>query len=141
MMNRLELHRRAVELLGQEFVRHGFKVDAAEPETASQTFVVHKLTKHRVKVKSSRDFRYNYILKKHMKPHGSLIVGFVHFVTGEDPHLYLIRSTEWLTPSDLLRSRDYPGLASDPEYGLQLSRKNVPLLEQYSFDRIVSTLQ
>lgn len=140
MMNRVELHRRAVKLLRSEFVRHGFEVDTTKPETASQTFVVHNLAKYRVKVKSSRDFNYNYILKAHMNPHKSLIIGFVHFVTGECPHLYLIRSTEWLAPGNLLKSRNYRGLASHPEYGLQLSRKNIGLLQQYSFNRIVSTL-
>ena len=139
-MNKLEMHRKAVDLFISEFQKHGFKIDQTAAESAGETFIARRKNKYTVKVKSSTDYRYNFILKKHIQPHGSLYVGFVHFLTGGNPHLYLIKSTEWLSPNQLLKSRDYPGLASEPEYGLQLSRRNLPLLEQHSFNRIVSTL-
>jgi hypothetical protein len=37
-------------------------------------------------------------------------------------------------------SRDYEGKKSKPEWGLNLSRRTIPLLEQYRFERNVSLL-
>jgi hypothetical protein len=62
------------------------------------------------------------------------------FFEGQRPQLYLIRSTEWKNPTSLLKSRDYPGKKSDPEWGITLSKKNMPLLAQFEFDKIVKSL-
>ena len=39
----------------------------------------------------------------------------------QPPDLYLIPATAWLSPSALLVDRDYFGLKSKPEWGVQLS--------------------
>jgi len=54
--------------------------------------------------------------------------------------LFLIPSTVWAQPTDLFVSRDYEGLKSKPEWGLNLSQKNLPLLEPYRFPQKVSLM-
>jgi hypothetical protein len=60
---------------------------------------------------------------------------------GQPPDLYLIPATEWLSPNALLVDRDYVGLKSKPEWGVQLSGRTRPLLAPYRFDAAVSLYQ
>lgn len=45
----------------------------------------------------------------------------------------MIPSMAWNEPNALLVDREYQGLKSKAEYGLNLSKKNLPLLEDYLF--------
>jgi len=47
---------------------------------------------------------------------------------------YLIPSKGWETENGLFRNRDYIGLKSKPEYGLNVSKKNITLLDKYKFN-------
>ena len=62
------------------------------------------------------------------------------FVDREQARFYLIPSPSWQTSDALLNDRDYEGLKSKPEYGLNISRKNLPLLERFAFHEIVRDL-
>jgi hypothetical protein len=57
------------------------------------------------------------------------------------PELYLIPSTEWARPNTLLVSRDYDGKRSKPEWGINLSQKNLPLLAKFSFQSVATRLK
>lgn len=59
----------------------------------------------------------------------------------QDPILYLIPSIAWKKPNALFVSRDYIGLESKPEWGLNLSQKNMHYLEQYTFSNMLPKLQ
>ena len=56
------------------------------------------------------------------------------------PSLYLIPSIAWNQPDSLLVSRDYEGKKSRPEWGLNISEKNLPLLERFPFDEVVKQI-
>ena len=45
------------------------------------------------------------------------------FEDGMIPKSYLIHSMEWSVENDLFRDREYKGLKSKPEYGLNISKK------------------
>jgi hypothetical protein len=47
----------------------------------------------------------------------------------------------WRSPNSLIVSRDYEGLASEPEWGLNLSGRSMPLLGEYAIARIVRSLE
>jgi hypothetical protein len=55
------------------------------------------------------------------------------------PETYLIPAIAWKTPSSLLCDKDYEGLKSKPEYGLNLSKKNLPLLREFMIEEILMT--
>ena len=47
----------------------------------------------------------------------------------------------WNYHNALLVSRDYEGLKSKPEWGLNLSRRNHELLTQYRFDLTIEQIR
>lgn len=58
----------------------------------------------------------------------------------EVPALYLVPSISWLKPNALFVSRDYEGKKSEPEWGLNLSRRNLYLLDPFAFENVVKDL-
>lgn len=59
------------------------------------------------------------------------------FTDDQEPNAYLINAQEWNTPNDLIKYRTYQGLKSKPEYGLNISKKNMPLLKDYAFEKVL----
>ncbi len=55
------------------------------------------------------------------------------------PTIYFIPSTAWRTPNELLRDRDYDkeGQKSKPEWGVNISKKNMELLQQYDITKFI----
>jgi hypothetical protein len=48
----------------------------------------------------------------------------------------MIPATAWQNSDELFKDKNYEGLKSDPEFGLNLSLKNQPLLEPYRIENI-----
>jgi hypothetical protein len=59
---------------------------------------------------------------------------------GQPPELFLIPSTTWKNRNGMFVNHDYEGLESEPEWGLNISEKNMPLLEPYRFEKIVGRM-
>jgi hypothetical protein len=57
-----------------------------------------------------------------------------------DGSYYLVELLAWKTTDALLVSHDYEGKKSDPEWGLNISNKNMPLLERFTFHETVKNL-
>jgi hypothetical protein len=57
---------------------------------------------------------------------------------GHPPAAYLVPALAWRTPDALVVSRDYDGLASEPEWGLNLSGRTLPLLDEYRISRTLN---
>jgi hypothetical protein len=93
-----------------------------------------------VQVKSVRNMNYIIFTKDKFQPKESLLAGVVLLFEGKEPLLYLIPSLAWREPNALLVDHDNIGKKSLPEYGLNLSKKNMPLLEAYAFDGVVAGL-
>lgn len=125
-----------------EFTLFGFDVYTSEVDDRGIDFVVRK-SEHRyydVQVKSIRGMNYVFFPKDKFSSRDNLLAAVVLFFEGEPPQLYLIPATAWREPNALLVSRDYEGKKSKPEWGLNLSRKNSPLLTQFAFDEVVQRL-
>ena len=75
-----------------------------------------------VQVKTVRSATgYVFMRKRHFTIEPNRYLALVVLVEGHEPALYLIPSTAWRAPAAPFSSRDYPGLKSEPEYGLALS--------------------
>ena len=63
----------------------------------------------------------------------NLFLALVILKNGVAPESYLIPASAWLEPNELLRNRDYEGAGniSKPEWGVNISHKNMHLLNQY----------
>jgi hypothetical protein len=91
-------------------------------------------------VKSVRGQNYIFFDKRVFEPRPNLLAALVIYRDGQAPAMYLIPSEAWQSPNALLVDRDYIGLKSKPEYGVNLSRRNQQLLDQYGFDKVARTL-
>lgn len=115
-LNPLQLGRYAEYFVKMEFTLYGFDIYTTEIDDKGINFVVRKDEKryYDVQVKSIRGLNYIF--------------------------MHLIPATAWCSPSALCVGHDYEGKKSKPEWGLNLSQKNMPLLEQYKFEQIVHEL-
>ena len=59
------------------------------------------------------------------------------FVDYKMPDVYMIPATAWKTPDALLSDKNYVGLKSKPEYGVNISKKNIPLLERFNLEKTI----
>ena len=59
------------------------------------------------------------------------------------PTIYIIPSTDWHMPNDLLRDYNYDkeGQISKPECGINISRKNMNLLKQYDISKFIEDVK
>ncbi|HEX6747777.1 MAG TPA: hypothetical protein VF092_10840 [Longimicrobium sp.] len=125
-----------------EFTLYGFEVYTSEVDDRCVDFVVRRDGGqfYDVQVKSVRGYNYIFIPKEKfpIAPHRLVAVVVLH--QDSEPELYLIPITAWLAPNQLLVSRDYEGLKSEPEWGINISRKNQPLLETHRFERVIVRL-
>lgn len=59
-------------------------------------------------------------------------------VDGEEPDMYVIPSSAWRRESPVFVSHDYEGKRSKPDYTVNVSRKNMPELEKYRLENMLS---
>ncbi len=133
-----------------EFALYGFDVYTAEVDDKGIDFVIRKehmqgngqieSSYHDVQVKSVRRTNYIFFPKDKFALRDNLLAAVGLFEDGALPRLYLIPATEWQRPNALFVERNYEGLKSKPEWGLNLSRKNLGLLEPYRFEHTVGQL-
>lgn len=87
-----------------------------------------------VQVKSATSLNYRFVTKEKFAPRERFFYGLVLLLSDEEPECFLIPSLAWnagkLHP--LLKSRDYIGGKSKPEFGIDLARNNaLELLDEF----------
>jgi len=134
-LNNIQLGNYAESLMKIEFMRYGMEVYSSEVDDRGIDFVVgHKNHYYAIQVKSSRGLNYIYFHKDKFQLRDNLMAAIVLF-EGEIPNFYLVPSTRWNAPDRLFVDKDYVNKTSKPEYGLNLSKRNLNLLELYAFDK------
>lgn len=125
-----------------EFTRHGLGVYSSEVDDRGIDFVLRTDggRYYDVQVKSSRSLNYIFFAKSKFELRENLYAVVALFFDGELPQLYLIPSTAWHNTDALLVTHDYEGGKSKPEWGLNLSHKNLGLLARFHFGDVVHTL-
>ena len=128
-----------------EFASYGLDVYTSEVDDHGVDFVVKgDRGFYEIQVKSIQlSTGYVFMPKEHFDAGDSgLYLCLLLFEQNRLPDLYLIPATAWQTANALFRDHNYdkPGQKSKPEYGLNLSRKNLPLLEPYAFEKMVGQL-
>ena len=141
-LNHLQVGRYAEYFVKMAFTQAGLDVYTTEVDDKGIDFVVRRdaSTHFDVQVKSVRGQNYIFLEKKKFALAENLWAAVVILLDGEAPQLYLVPATAWLTPNSLLVSRDYEGKKSKPEWGINISAKNWPLLDAFSFERQVGRL-
>lgn len=144
-MDKLRLGRYAEYLIKMELTYWGFDVYAPEVDDRGIDLIIRTDAGayYDLQVKSlrwSKTNQYIFIRKDKFTPRRNLLATVALFLEGEEPRLHLIPSEAWLRPSGLLVGHDYEGKESKPEWGINLSEKNLPLLAEFAFDRSVRSL-
>jgi hypothetical protein len=126
-----------------ELTMYGFQVYSTEVDDRGIDFVA----RHEsglfveIQVKSVRgNSGYVFMHKSKFYLNENLYLALRFLLEGKPPELYLVSSRVWQTPSPLSVSHDYEGLKSKPEWGLNLSYRNMALLESFRFESAVSRL-
>ena len=140
-LNHLQLGRYAEYYAKMEFASYGFEVYTSEVDDHGVDFIAKLPGENRffeVQVKSVRDYGYIYMVKSKMpKLSEDRLVCYLHFVDGQLPDVFVIPAIAWNTPNAVLVDRKYdkPGQKSEPEWGINISKKNYNLLDEYKADR------
>ena len=125
-----------------ELTLHGFQVYSTEVDDRGIDFVA-RLERGpfiEVQVKSLRSMGYVFMQKTKFPVQPHVYLALALLLEGHSPLLYLVPSTMWLAPDAVFVDRNYEGLKSQPEWGLNISGKNMPALEAYAFETTVAKL-
>jgi hypothetical protein len=141
-LNKQQVGAYAEYFVKMELTMYGFQVYETEVDDRGIDFIARFEDGPfiEIQVKSLRSLGYIFAQKKKFALRENLFMAVVLFFEGTPPDIYLIPSSAWKNPNQLFVSRDFEGLKSPPEWGLNLSQKNMAALEQYRFDTIVSHL-
>lgn len=142
-LNSLQLGRYAEYYAKMEFASYGLDVYTSEVDDHGIDFVAKTKSGKflEIQVKSVRQTNYVYMQKGKWDiedPNTYLVL--LLFEDGQLPETYLIPATAWKTPGILLCDKDYEGLKSRPEYGLNLSKKNLPMLGEFKLEEILMSI-
>lgn len=128
-----------------ELTMYGFQVYETEVDDRGIDFIARYESGPfiEVQVKSLRSLGYIFARKAKFVLRENLFMAVALFSEGQQPNLFLVPATAWLAPNELFVSRDYEGddKKSKPEWGVNVSQKNMPVLEQYGFENVVRQLR
>lgn len=137
----LQIGRYAEYYAKMEVASYGLEVYTSEVDDHGIDFIMKKQNStnyYEVQVKSIRHNGYVYLTKDAWNiERTDLYLILLIFEEGSLPNIYLIPATAWKTPNEVFKDKDYIGLKSDPEYGLNLSLKWFYLLEQYKMENSI----
>jgi hypothetical protein len=138
----LHLGQYAEYFVKMELTLCGLDIYTSEVDDRGIDFVARTETSryYDFQVKSIRGNNYIFFQKEKFKLRDNLIAAIVIFGDDKTPDLFLIPSIFWKTPNDLLVSRDYEEKKSKPEWGINISKKNMHLLEPFKLEKIITML-
>ncbi len=138
-----ELNHLQIGRLGEYWTKiiltlNGFDIYTSEVDDKGIDFVV-RVSKEKyidIQVKTVREkTSYVFVSKEtwNNELRENLFLSLVLLFDCREPKVYLIPSISWREENNLLKSRDYlkEGQKSKPEWGLNISKRNLHLLEKY----------
>lgn len=130
-----------------ECTSYGFEVYSSEVDDHGVDFVAKGPNGvfYEVQVKSLRanTSSYTFVQKNKNKLDANHLICFVYFVDDKHPDCYVIPSTVFIEAegepkgSTPFVSRNYTDLKSPPEYGINVSEKNLVKLQEYRAEKIL----
>lgn len=141
-LNHLQVEKYAKQLVKTALISCGLDICDAKTDNSEIDFVIKKnpSTCFDIQVKSIKGRNYLFFPKSKFMIRENFFVAIVVFLKEEDPHTYLIPSTEWLKPNELLIERKYESPQDNTEWGINISKKNWPVLDRYRIEKMISTI-
>ena len=127
-----------------ELTMFGFEVYTTKVDDRTIDFIARKngCPFIEIQAKCLRNYGYVFLPKTHFKPKEGVYVALGLLFEGKEPISYLIPSTVWLKPNGVFVERNYdePGLKSKPEWGINLSQKNLPEVERFALEKMLDSI-
>lgn len=127
-----------------ELTMHGFQVYSTEVDDRGIDFVARRDAGPyiEVQVKSLRGSGYVFVQNSKFPLRDGRFLALVLFTEGTEPELFLIPASVWLTPTGTFVDRKYEGegMTSQPEWGINVSKKNRPDLSCFAFEKTLEAL-
>ncbi len=142
-LNRMQLGRYAEYYAKMEFASYGLDVYTSEVDDHGIDFIVKdkKGLFNEIQVKSLRIDKNNLVFMHKDKfdiENKSLYLVILVFENNSVPTMYLVPANAWNSDSELFLTKDYDeNYKSKSEYRVNMSKKNMPLLEDYKFKNAV----
>lgn len=142
-LNRQQVGAFAEYFVKMELTMYGFEVYTTEVDDRGIDFVARRPKNSFLtfQVKSFRESGYVFMTKDKFDLSKDVYLALVKLNQGHSPNLYLIPSLAWEKSDALLIDHNYEGKKSKPEWGLNLSIKNLPMLDKYSFNVSVASME
>ena len=141
-LNKQQVGAYAEYFFKMELTMHGFQVYSTEVDDRGIDFVARRETGPfiELQVKSLRGMGYVFMQKTKFPLRQNTYLALCLFTEGKEPDLFLVPSTAWLTPNSLFADRNYDGegMKSKPEWGLNVSQKNLEALSAFSFEKAIN---
>lgn len=139
----LQLGRYAEYYAKMEFASYGYEVFTSEVDDKGVDFICRKNDGPfcEIQVKAVRKYNPTFMLKDHMDVKSKdRFICLLRFEDGSLPEVYLIPANAWDTPTALLKGYDYVDKKSKPDWSINLSKKNMPLLQEHEFSRTLEMM-
>ncbi len=124
---------------------HNYDVYTTEVDNKGIDFIVRKDDERHIdiQVKTMRgETSYIFVTKETWKSglRDNLYLMLIQLKDKELPTIFLIPSTVWLSPNALFKEGNYQekGLKSKDEWGINISKKNMDLLNAYEISRYLN---
>jgi hypothetical protein len=145
-LSHLQLGKYAEYYAKMEFASYGYEVYTSEVDDHGVDFVAKApdtSVYYEIQVKSCRKVNYIYETKEKMPLSNTRLMVVLNFIEGQLPTMYIIPTMEWKYPNEVLVDRNYdkPGQTSKPEWGINMSQKNLLYLEQYKAENFLDEVE
>lgn len=139
-LNNNQLGKYAEYYAKMEFASYGYDVYTSEVDDHGVDFIAKDAKTgdfFEIQVKSLLKGNYVFIQKDKLSIDENHLVCLLHFTDGELPKAYIIPATVWKNPNAIFVERNYdkPEQKSKPEWGINYSKKNVHLLDEYKAEK------
>lgn len=143
-LNKQQVGAYAEYFVKMELTMHGFQVYSTEVDDRGIDLVARRDNGPfiEIQVKSLRGMGYVFMQKSKFPLRENTYLALALFTEEHEPELFLIPSAVWLSPNATFVDRKYDEVAmkSKPEWGVNVSRKNIPEIAHHSFKSTVITI-
>ena len=140
-MNKHEINKAGITFAETLFEKQGFSLDRSLVTKGPVDFIASlkgKIMKIKVRAISQMG-SYVFMEKRRFNIcDPDLFMAVTYMPHSKDENiLYLVPATEWGKNIYPFRGKDYPGLISEPEWGISFSKKAKDAMEPYRFSNII----
>lgn len=123
-----------------EFLSYGYEIYDTIVDDRGIDFIARKNDEtFEIQVKAVRNYNYTFISESKMPSLSEKrLVCYMNFTDNTAPVVYVIPATAWINPNEVFTHKKYE---SGAEYGINLSRKNAHILDDYIATNVLEAIK